>query len=310
MRDITHAIIFGFKEILHWEVMKYALVSGVIVSAIWAFIGYLLWGQIVSLGSFTLELVPFSMVRSNGAWMLSSFLWFQLVLLTFALIFAFFGNLILKSVSKDKYTSFSIIVALGSAILWAVVWFFKSDYIYHQFLQLLTWLPFQTIEKGVGYLIGFYLIYSAIVVTMVFVVSIFSEPLIKGIKNRHFPDEEIIQDNEFKSIGYTVRDAVIFLLVSLVAFPLLFIPIVNILVLIILWVWLVKDTFRYDATSLLFKRVDKENLKQHSIAIWIISFITALFNFVPVLNIFGPYFGEISMFHYLKSKKLEGEKGE
>ena len=303
MRDIVHAIIFGFKEILHWDVMKFALIGGVVVSAFWAFVGFLFWGQIVSLGSYILEFVPFSMVRSNGAWMLSSFLWFQLVLLTFALIFAFFGNLILRSVSKERYTSFSVIVALASAVLWAVVWFFQGDYIYHQFLQLLTWLPFETIEKGIGYMIGFYLIYSAIVVSMVFVVSIFSKPLIKGVEKRHFPGDEAVKDHAFKSIGYTLRDSAIFLIVSLIAFPLLFIPVVNFIVLIALWVWLVKDTFKYDAASLLFDEVDKQMLKEHSLATWTISFITALFNFVPLLNIFGPFFGEISMFHYYKSKK-------
>ncbi len=303
MRDVMHAVIFGFKEILTWNVMKLALISGVIVSAIWAFVGFLFWEQIVSLGSHILELVPFSMVRSNGAWMLSSFLWFQLVLVTFALIFVFFGNLILRSVSKERYTSFSVIVAILSAVFWAIVWFFKGDYIYHQFLQLLTWLPFETIEKGIGYMIGFYLIYSAIVVTMVFVVSIFSKPLIKSIEKRHFPDDEAVKDHAFKSIGYTIRDSAIFLIVSLIAFPLLFIPVVNFIVLIALWVWLVKDTFKYDVASLLFDKVDKQMLKEHNLAAWTISFITALFNFIPVFNIFGPFFGEISMFHYFKSKK-------
>ncbi len=303
MRDVMHAVIFGFKEILHWDVMKYALLSGAIVSALWGVIGYLFWGQIVSFGSYILELVPFSMVRSNGAWMLSSFLWFQLVLLSFALIFAFFGNLILRSVSKERYTYFSVLVALLSAVFWGVVWFFKGDYIYHEFLKLLTWLPFETIEKGIGYFIGFYLIYSAIVVSMVFVVSLFSKPILKGVEKRHFSDDKVVKDHTFKSIGYTVRDSLIYLVVSLVIFPLIFVPVVNFFVLIALWVWLVKDTFRYDAASMLFEDVDKEKLKEHSLATWVISFITALFNFVPVLNLFGPFFGEISMFHYLKSKR-------
>ncbi len=303
MRDVMHAIVFGFKEILHWEVMRLALVSGLIVTIFWAFIGYIFWGQIVSIGGSILELFPFSMIRSNGAWMLSSFLWFGLVLLTFALIFAFFGNLILRSVSRDKYTSFSIIVAFCSALFWAGIWFFKGDYIYHQFLQLLTWLPFETIEKGIGYLIGFYIIYNAIVVTLVFVVSIFSKPLIKSIHKRDFPDDIPLKDHAFKSIEYTIRDATIFTLVSLIAFPLLFIPIINAIVLVLLWIWLVKDTFRYDAAALLFEKVDKERLKEHNEATWIISFITALFNFVPIFNIFGPFFGEISMFHYLRSKR-------
>ncbi len=307
MRDVVHAIIFGFREILTWEVMKLAFVSGVIVSAIWAFIGFIFWNQIVSLSGYILELVPFSMVRSNGAWMLSSFLWFGLVLLTFALIFAFFGNFILRSVSKERYTSFSVIVAILSAIFWAVIWFFKGDYIYHQFLKLLTWLPFETIEKGIGYLMGFYFIYSAIVVTMVFVVSIFSKPLIKSIEKREFPKDEILKHHVLKSIGYTLRDSVIFLILSLLIFPLLFIPVVNFIVLIILWVWLVKDTFKYDSASLLFDKIDKKTLKEHNLATWVISFVTALFNFVPVFNIFGPFFGEISMFYYFKNKKVKGD---
>lgn len=303
MIDIGHAIIFGFKEILKWNIMKVALISGLIVTALWMGIGFIFWETIISWGSHILELVPFSLVRSDGAWMLSTFLWFQLVLLTFALIVAFLGNLILRSVSKENYTSFSIIVAIGSTLFWTTIWIFKGHYIYHQFLQLLTWLPFETIEKTIAFLMGFYIVYSAVVVSMVFVVSLFSEPLIKEIEEQHFPNDEVVRDNEFKSIRYTIKDSLIFLVVSLLAFPLLFVPIVNFMVQILLWLWLVKDTFRYDAASLLFKKVDKERLKEHRMAVWVISFSTALFNFVPILNIFGPFFGEIAMFHYLKSKK-------
>ncbi len=298
-----HAIIFGFKEILNWNTMKYALISGIFVSALWVGIGTILWDHLIALSSRILELVPFSMVRSNGAWMLSTFLWLQAVLLTFALIFAFLGNLILRSVSKEKYTSFSILVAVGSALFWALVWFFKGDYIYHQFLQLLTWLPFETVEKGIAFLIGFYLIYNAIVVTMVFITSLFSEPLIASVEERHFKEDEVIRDHVFRSVGYTVKDSVIFMIASLIAFPLLFIPVLNIVVQIALWMWLIKDTMSYDAAALVYEKVEQEEIKQHRFAIWVISFTTALFNFIPVFNIFGPYFGEISMFHYLKSIK-------
>jgi len=303
MKNTMHAIIFGFKEILNWNTMKYVLISGIFVSALWVGIGTILWDHLIALSSRILELVPFSMVRSNGAWMLSTFLWLQAVLLTFALIFAFLGNLILRSVSKEKYTSFSILVAVGSALFWALVWFFKGDYIYHQFLQLLTWLPFETVEKGIAFLIGFYLIYNAIVVTMVFITSLFSEPLIASVEERHFKEDEVIRDHVFRSVGYTVKDSVIFMIASLIAFPLLFIPVLNIVVQIALWMWLIKDTMSYDAAALVYEKVEQEDIKQHRFALWVISFITALFNFIPVLNIFGPYFGEISMFHYLKSIK-------
>jgi len=295
------AIFFGFREILQWHTMKYALISGILISGLWIVLGILSWDYLISISSHILGWIPFSMVRSNGAWMLSAFIWLQLILLTFALVFAFFGNFILRTVSKEKYTSFSIWVALGSTLFWTVVWFFKGDYIYAQFLKLLTWLPFETIEKGIAFLIGFYIIYNTIIVSMVFLASLFSEPLIISVEKQHFGDAPVVRDHLFASMGYTIKDSLIFILLSIVAFPLLFIPVLNIFTQSALWIWLTKDTVSYDALSLTMANVDKAQIKAHRKAVWFISFVATLFNFVPVLNLFGPYFGEIAMFHYFKS---------
>jgi len=45
MKNIIHAMIFGFKEILNWNTMKYALVSGILVSILWVGIGAMLWSM-------------------------------------------------------------------------------------------------------------------------------------------------------------------------------------------------------------------------------------------------------------------------
>ncbi len=301
MNRVFNSVIVGFKEILTWHTIKYVLLSGILVVALWVVIGFIAWDGIINVSSHIIELVPFAMVRSNGAWMLSSFLWLQMVLLTFALVYAFFGNIILRSVSQDRYSAISIFTILVSAIFWAVVWYFEGDYIYSQFLRLLTWLPFETVEKGVAFLIAFYIIYNGIIVTMLFITSLFSEPLVTVIEKKHFKGRVIVRDNIFRSIGYTIRDSVIFLIVSILAFPLLFIPVVNIFVQVLLWIWLIKDTISYDALSLTREKVDGAELKEHRVAVWFISFIAALFNFVPLLNLFSPYFGEIAMFHYFKS---------
>jgi len=303
MKELSKAIIFGFKEILNWHTMKYIILSGVVVTLIWIGIGFAVWDGLIGLSAKILEMVPFSMVRSNGAWMLSTFLWFQLTLITFALIFAFFGNLVLREVSKEKYSVFTMLTLLGSALFWGIVWFFKGDYIYAQFLKLMTWLPFETIEKGVAFLIGFYFIYNAIVVSMLFVASMFSEPIIEDIEIREFAEDDVVRDNIFKTIKYTLKDSVVFIGVSLLAFPLLFIPVLNIFIQVALWIWLTKDTISYDALSLTHESVDKTLLKRYRKAIWFISFVSVLFYFIPVLNIFGPFFGTIALFYYLKEQK-------
>jgi len=300
MKEISSAVLFGFKEILNWHTMKYIILSGVVVTLIWVGIGFALWDTLIAVSAKILEMVPFSMVRSNGAWMLSTFLWFQVTLVTFALIFAFGGNLILRTVSKEKYASVSILTLLGSALFWGIIWFFNGDYIYSEFLKLMTWLPFETIEKGIAFLIGFYVIYNAIVVTMLFVASLFSEPIIEDIELREFADEVPVRDNVFKTVKYTLKDTMIFLILSVVAMPLLFIPVLNIFIQVALWVWLTKDTIGYDALALTHENVDRTLFKSYAVPIWFVSMVTVLFNFVPVLNIFGPFFGTITLYYYLK----------
>lgn len=299
------SIVFAFKEILNFKTMKFALISGILVTAFWILVAYMFWGNIISFTAVFLDLVPFSMIRSNGAWMLSSFLWFNLVLITSTLIFAFFGNIILNSVSKAKYSSFSIIIAILSALFWAVVWFFKGASIYAQFLQLMTWLPFETIEKGMSNLIGAYFVYSLIIVSIVFVVSAFSQPFLKSVNEKYYPYDKIIEDNEIKSIKYTIKDTAIFILASIILFPLFFIPVVNFIIQVSLWVWLMKDTYVYDSASLLIKDEDVDKLKEHKKAFFGLAIISSLFNFIPVFNVFGPVFGELSMFYYLKNINLK-----
>ena len=38
---------------------------------------------------------------------------------------------------------------------------------------------------------------------------------------------------------------------------------------------------------------------------FILSGVASLFNFLPLFNLFGPFFGEISMFYYIKLIKKE-----
>jgi len=243
MQNVIEAIMFGFSAILNYKIMKRALFIGLVVTLGWSFIGYFLWDEFVSIGAYFIDLVPFSMLRSNGAWLLSSFLWFSLVLVTFALVLAFFGNMILEKVSKEKYSSFSVLVVFISAAFWSTIWFFKGSAIHTQFLKLLNWLPFETVEASLAYLLGFYFIYTGIIVTMLLVTSFFSETLLEYIRDIYSPYDTFLKEDEIRASENRIKDILIYALISIVAFPLLFIPIVNFILQIALWVWLIKDTF-------------------------------------------------------------------
>jgi len=300
MKNVIDSITVAFSKILSWHTIKLASISALLVTLFWIGFGYLFWDVIIAISSKTLEYIPFTLIKSNGAWMMSLILWFQLTLITFALIYAFLGNFLLE---KDKNISSSgFKIAFLSAIFWAIVWFFIGDNIYNEFLRLFSWLPFETLEKGLAFIIGLYIIYNAIVVTLLFIASIFSEPLIE----LEFEERTIVSKNRFISIRYTIKDTLIFTILSLLAFPLLFVPILNFFVQLILWIWLYKDTLSFDALALNYENPNKALLKEHKAAIYFITLVAVLFNFLPIFNIFSAFFGEIAMFHYLNSIKKSG----
>lgn len=305
MKHVVYAILSAFKEMLNFKAIRFALIIGFVVSAVWIVIGFLFWHHITAFSSYFLELIPFSMLRSNGAWMLSIFLWFELVLITFSIIFAFLGNFISRSISRRRSNLYVLLIILASVIFWGGVWFYQGSYIYQQLLHLLTWLPFETIDKGLAFIIGIYIIYTAIVTTMIFVASSFNYYFIKLIQKKLYPQEKIVKNREIKAIKYTLRDMAIFIVVSIIAIPLLFVPVLNFIIQIALWSWLMKDTFVYDNLSLLSqKEVTKEQLKEHKYAFWSISIFAALFNLIPILNVFGPFFGELAVYHYIKDQRI------
>ena len=303
MKDFFHAIMCAFKEVLKLSTMKIAMISGVGVTLVWAIVGFLLWDKIVEFTSSLLSALPFSMLQSDGAWMLSTFLWLQLVIITFAVIFTVIGNMAIDKVNKKNYAIFSISIGLLSAAAWSVVWFLKGDYIYNQSLKLIALLPFETVEAGISYLIGFYLIYTAIIVSLIFVTSLFSSKVLSYVAQRYFSEATMYETTKAKTLGLTLRDTLFFLVASILSFPVLFIPVLNFAILVGLWIWLMKDTLAHDTASFVFGDKAKEELKEHKFALWGISFIGSLFNFIPLFNVFGPYFTELSMFFYLKEKR-------
>ena len=305
IKATIESIMFGFREILTWHTMKYALLSGLVVISIWTGIGLVLWQTLVHISKWLIGFLPLNMMISDGAWMLTTFIWLLVVFATFAFAHIFLGNFILAKISKEKYASFSVMLLSSSAIFWFTIWFINSEFIHEQIANFLKTLPYSTVEHGLSYLFAGYILYNAVVISMLFMVNLFNRPLIKHLATKHY-DDEILEHHAFKSFGYTLKDTIVFVFISLIAFPLLFIPIINIVVQITLWIWLTKDTLQYNTASLAFHELQEETFKKHRKEIWSISFVTVLFNFVPIFNIFAPFFGEISMFHYWKQIQQKG----
>lgn len=303
MRELFEGFLDGIEAILRWRTMMVMVVFASIAVAIWTVVGLLYWEQFLSFSDRLVEWLPFAMLRSNGAWMLSTFLWGQAIMITVALISLLLTVTLYRSLPKRNFTGAAVWVLLGATLFWTAVWLFKGGDIYRFVLHLLSMLPFDTVENGVSFLMIFYILYNAAIITMLFFTSLYSPVLLWRIREEVYPYESFHTEAELRSLGYTVRNTVLFILASIVLLPLLFVPVLNFLVQLLLWVWLVKDTFTYDVGALFYSSGELRRIKKGNRQLWAIAAVTALFNFFPLLNFAGPFVGEIMMFHYLVGLK-------
>jgi hypothetical protein len=303
MRELLVGFLNGLEEVLRWRTTMTIIIFATLTILFWTAIGNLFWPRFLSISNLLVEWLPFAMLRSNGAWMLSTFLWLQSIMLTVAMLSLLLTVTLYRSLPKRDFTGAAGWLLLGATLFWSTVWFFKGDAIYHGVLHLLTMLPFDTVENGVSILMIFYFLYNAAIITMLFLTSLYAPVLLRRVREEVYPYESIHAEAELRSVGYTVRDTVIFITASLLLLPLLFIPVLNVLLQLLLWIWLVKDTFTYDVGALFFGSDELRRLKKGNKQLWAIAAVTALFNFFPLLNFAGPFIGEIMMFHYLVGLK-------
>ena len=301
MQDFFESLVFAYEQLTKSYIMQRALLVGLFVVLVWGVVGFLFWGELVRFSSYLIELVPFSFIRSSGAIFLSTFLYMQVVLVTFAVVHVFVMNLLQnKKSANGGFIALNIVVV--SAVFWGVVWFMNSGVIRSEMEKFLTWLPFETVEAVIANLLAFYFLYNLVVMSMTLVVGLYSTRLLESVREREFP-YDTVYENEQGVFRYTLRDGAIFLVASLLLFPLLFIPVLNYIAQIALWTWLSKDTLFYDSATLLFKKPKKRDFQKISKHIWAIAGVGSLFNFIPAINIFGPFFSEIAMFYFLKRQR-------
>jgi hypothetical protein len=303
MRELFEGFFAGLDEVLRFRTTIMVIIFGAVSIGIWTVIGGLFWPQLIAFTNQLIDWLPFAMLRSNGAWMLSTFLWLQAIMLTVALLSLLLTVTVYRKLPKEKYTSAAVLTVVGSTALWSVVWLFKGKAIYAAVLHWLTTLPFDTVETGVSWLLAFYILYNAVIVTMLFLTSAYTPILLRRVREAHYPYESIHIEAEMRSFGYTVRDTVLFAAGSLLLLPLLFIPVINVFTQMALWIWLVKDTFTYDVAALFYTKEEIEHTKRRNGMLWSIAAVTALFNFFPLINFAGPFVGEVMMFHYLVGLK-------
>jgi len=68
---------------------------------------------------------------------------------------------------------------------------------------------------------------------------------------------------------------------------------------ILLWAWLIRESYFLSVASLYGSDDEIKELKKHNFVIWSIAFIASMLNLIPVVNILSPFFALIIFFHWI-----------
>jgi len=109
-----------------------------------------------------------------------------------------------------------------------------------------------------------------------------------------------------RSIYYTVKASLVFLLLFLLTLPLIFVPLFGQIWMLWLWSILLKEPTVYDVGSLFIP--DPKELKQRGKKAGLIALVAATFNYLPFLSIFAPLFAQILFLHYILGSEELGSR--
>ncbi len=306
MRQLSGFMLRSVRDMLRWNVLRIALFVGIPLMALWIWIGYEVWDYLVGAAAMIISWIPFSIVKANGALFITFFIWFILVLVSFAAITALVGPPLLRHFKERTYYVYTFVSLMLLSAFWAVVLMAKWDYIDSEIQQLLTALPFSTVADASAWLLAFYLLYNAFILTLFIFISMFRKKYLEPLRQEEYPNVALPEERPRKRHhGRMIRDSILFVIFSVVAFPILFIPMANVLVQWLLWAWLYRESYFLSTCSLYCTAADYEELKTHGAVATGISLLTSTLNFLPVINIFAPFFGQLMFFHWIMEHRAQ-----
>lgn len=212
----------------------------------------------------------------------------------------------LSDILSPAVLAFILKIGFGSILLWVVILWSSWDLYSGMIAAYIQKIPFvgnwEWFQSSGAALAALIVGYMLIVITISILTSLFSEPLLIKLAQKHYPGKPVVgSPNIATSVYLSIKAGIIFLLLFLFTFPVIFIPIFGQVWMLWLWSILIKEPNTYDVGSLFID--DKQVLKAQKKKSWLTAMIASLFNYVPILNIFAPLFGQIMFLHQILGRK-------
>jgi hypothetical protein len=197
-------------------------------------------------------------------------------------------------VLKIGFISLALTLVLAWS-MWDILTGFISSY--------LSWISWEWLQTTGASVATFLVAYMLFIIIVALLTSLYSEKLLIALAKKRYPNVQVVGSADITtSIFLTLKASVVFLLLFMIMIPFLFIRLFGQVVILYLWSILLKEPTIYDVGALFID--DKTQLKEKRKNARLLAMIAALFNYIPLLNIFAPVFAQILFLHHiLKEEK-------
>ncbi|BCD62699.1 hypothetical protein NitYY0826_C1582 [Nitratiruptor sp. YY08-26] len=302
---INSFIVQSINDMLSLDTIKLALITGIPLLFVWLGLGWLFWDPVTSFTAHIISWVPFSIIRANGAFIITFFIWFVAVLVSYALFIGLFSGFLLGGKKEKRFEAINFTLIFFFSVFWAAAIMYRWDFIDYEIRRFLTLLPFDTVSQGLAWLLAAYLFYNCFLISEYLVIFTFREAFIRALMEKHLGDTELTKTDisNVRTYGRLYWDIVWFFIASLLILPILFIPIANFLTVWFIWAWLYKESAFLGVCSLLCTNEEMQNFREHKGYFLLASLVSALLNFIPIISIFTPFFVMDLYFHWIIETK-------
>ncbi|NPA54972.1 MAG: EI24 domain-containing protein [Epsilonproteobacteria bacterium] len=197
----------------------------------------------------------------------------------------------IRDIFDKRIISIALIPVLISSIAWGIIFWIFHPQLQTLITQLLLHIPFLPHDtwfaQGIELFVGGILYYQLVILTSVTLVGLVADKIIQEVNNKHYLLEKKGFGDTLTSILISLKQNLIFIILFILSLPSLFIPALNLMVNIALWMILIRKPMFYDSLASFATKEEFEYLQNHDkFDTFVVTFISALLFFVPILGIF------------------------
>jgi len=215
----------------------------------------------------------------------------------------------IKDLFDKKILFLSLIPVILAILLWGIAFFIFHTQINEYITYFIAKIPFLPQEGWFADSVEFILVsiiyYQLVILTSVTLVGIVADKIIEEINNKYYNLSKEGFGNTLTSIFISLKQNIIFIILFILTIPTIFIPFLNLIVTVFLWMILIKKPMFYDSLSSFATKEEYKILENSDkIDTFMLTFLSASLFFIPIFGVFV-YILQLLMFTHFNLQRLK-----